>query len=84
MSIDYNLFTLKRQLEILKQRQYSWAEIAQETGIHYNTLHNIANNKTRRIDLDIAEKLLTFFATEGMPITINDLFTIDSNNPPKE
>lgn len=75
MTINHNLFTLKRQLEIAKRHEYSWMQIAEATKVHPNTLHNIATNKTRRVDLDIVEKLLAFFAAEGMPVTINDLFT---------
>jgi len=76
MAIAHNLFTLKRRLEILKQREYSWVEISKATEIHHNTLYNIGSNKTRRVDLDIVEKLLKFFSAEGMPVTINDLFTV--------
>lgn len=76
MTINHNLFTLKRQLEISNRKEYTWVHIAQETNIHPNTLYNIANNKTRRVDLDIAERLLKFFASEGYPITIADLFAI--------
>lgn len=74
MTINHNLFTLKRQLEIASRKEYTWLRISKITGIHANTLHNIATNKTRRLDLDIVEKLLDFFASEGMPVTINDLF----------
>ena len=81
MTLNHNLFTLKRQLEIVKRREYTWIHIATATAVHPNTLHNIATNKTRRVDLDIVEKLLAFFAAEGMPVTINDLFTTTTREP---
>lgn len=81
MTLNHNLFTLKRQLEIAKRREYTWVQIAAATDVHPNTLHNIATNKTRRVDLDIVEKLLAFFAAEGMPVTINDLFTTNHQEP---
>lgn len=81
MALKHNLFTLKRQLEIKKGKEYSWLQIAEATQVHPNTLHNIAANKTRRVDLDIADKLLTFFAAEGMPVTVADLFVVESEPP---
>lgn len=74
--IKYNLFALKRQLELLKGKSYTWQEISHKTGIHFNTLHNMENNKTRRVDLDIVAKLLDFFAAEGMPVTVDQLFSV--------
>lgn len=81
--IKYNLFMLKRQLEMHKGKSYSWQEISHTTGVHFNTLHNIENNKTRRLDLDIVAKLLDFFAAEGMPVSVDDLFLV-SNEPPED
>jgi hypothetical protein len=87
MTINHNLFTLKRQLEIANRKEYTWKQIALDTGVHSNTLYNIATNKTRRLDLDIVEKLLAFFNRENMPITINDLFVVTlpaaKSDPPR-
>lgn len=84
MNLAFNLFTLKRELEINKQREYTWREIAHATSVHHNTLYNIANNKTRRVDMDTMAALLTFFANEGMPITPADLFIVEPSTPPKD
>jgi hypothetical protein len=78
MTIKYNLFALKRQLEIQNSRPYSWKEISAATGIHRNTLQNLAGNKTARSDLGILAALLDFFAAEGMPVTVDQLFTVTS------
>jgi hypothetical protein len=75
--IKYNLFSLKRRLELLKGKSYTWQEISHKTGVHFNTLHNIEGNKTRRLDLDIVAKLLDFFSREGMPVSIDQLFTVE-------
>lgn len=74
--VSHNLFALKRQLEIHSNRPYTWAEIEAATGIHRNTLSNYASNSTSRLDFDVAARLLDFFAAEGMPITVGDLFTV--------
>lgn len=75
-SIKYNLFALKHELEIKTGRTYSWVKIANESGVQINTIKNIAGNKTARIDLDILEKILKFFASQGMPITPNDFLVV--------
>lgn len=79
-NIAFNLFTLKRQLEIRNGRPYSWKEIARATGIHRNTLQNIASNKTGGIDNGVLGNLLDFFAAEGMPVSLSDLFTVTSDH----
>ena len=77
MKLLFNLFTLKKQLEINMQREYTWRDIARRTDVHYNTLHNIASNKTQRVDTAIIARLLVFFTDEGMPVTVGDLFTVE-------
>jgi hypothetical protein len=67
---------LKHQLEIKTGRPYSWAEIARESTVQINTVKNIANNKTGRVDLDNVSKLMRFFASQGMPITVSDFFIV--------
>lgn len=74
--IKYNLFNLKHQLGIKTGRSYSWAEIARESTVQINTVKNIAHNKTGRVDLDNVFKLMQFFSSQGMPITISDLFVV--------
>lgn len=79
--IDHNLFTLKRQLELKKNRSYTWLEIEAASGVHRNTLINLSKNATRRIDLDIAARLLNFFQSEGLAIRLSDLFTVTIDQP---
>lgn len=80
--VKYNLFSLKRKLEIQSDRVYTWKEISRATGIHTNTLQNLAGNKTARIDLDILGKLMDYFEQQGVPIQPNDLFVITEQPPP--
>lgn len=79
-TINYNLFSLKRELELKKQTEYSWSKIAVGSGIHRNTILNMANGRTRRVDLDIMERLVSYFADQGMPITVGDLFTVTEDD----
>lgn len=71
----FNLARLKRQLEELTGREYSWSEIARRTALHRHTIERIAANQTRQVRLETLERLIAFFHAEGMPITVNDLFT---------
>lgn len=75
--ISYNLFALKRKLELQTGKAYTWRKIGKETGVHYNTLNNLANNKTSRIDVDILRRILEFFQSQGMNIVFSELFVID-------
>jgi len=74
--ITYNLFNLKRELEIKTQEEYTWQRIADISEIHKNTIYNLANNRTQRVDLNVMARLLDFFASQGLPIGINDLFIV--------
>ena len=74
--IKYNLSVLKLRLENHHDREYMWKEMAAGSGVHVNTLSNIAHNRTRRVDLANLAALLDYFAAEGMPVTIADLFTV--------
>lgn len=78
-TMKFNLFALKRRLELLKNKPYTWQEISAQTGVHWNTLYNLSYNKTRRLDLDILTKLYDFFRQEGLSIELNDLFAVGAN-----
>lgn len=74
--VQYNLFTLRRLLEIKKQRKYNWGEIAQKAGLTRKTLETMANNKSSRVNFSSLEALLDFFRDEGMPIGIEELLSV--------
>jgi len=76
-TVKYNLFFLKAQLEAKSGRTYAWSEIANRVGAHRNTIMNLAGNRTSTIDVAVVGELIDFFADEGMPITIADLFTVE-------
>jgi len=81
--IKFNLFRLRRLLELKKDREYTFREISEKTQIHVNTLHNLEYNKSNSISLGTMGKLLEFFHNEGMPIQIQDLFTVTTDEPEK-
>lgn len=76
VTIRYNLFALKHQLESVTGRSFPWTEVSRLSGINIGSIKNIAGNKTGRVDLDNLARLLAFFESEGMPIALSDLFTV--------
>lgn len=78
VAVEFNLFALKKKLELQQGREYSWAEMAASAGLHHNTVSRIGTNKTDRVDLATLARLLGFFRNEGMPVEIQDLFKVAS------
>lgn len=76
-SVRFNLFSLIRQLEIQRGEKVTVAEIAQKAQLHRNTVQRISDNNTERVDLATLGKLLAYFESEGMPVSIEKLFLID-------
>ena len=74
--IDYNLKQLVRNLSAKNGRDYELQQIGRLCGLSRFTVSSIANNSSTRIELRTIEKLLDFFAAQGMPVTIADLFTV--------
>ena len=79
-NIRYNLSNLKLELEYKNKREYTWKQLAKEIGVSERTLSSWLHNRTARIDILGIEKLLDFFADEGMPIRFEKLFSIDYPN----
>jgi DNA-binding Xre family transcriptional regulator len=76
VTIQFNLFILRRQLEIAKGTELTWDQIARQAGVHPNTLYSLASNKSKGITLATMEALVAFFRSQGMEINPGDLFTM--------
>lgn len=76
ITVESNLFALKRELELKKGRAYTWGEIAEATDLNPNTVYGLANNKSQGIRYDTMAALLQFFQGEGLEIQAGDLFTV--------
>jgi transcriptional regulator with XRE-family HTH domain len=74
--VQFNLFTLRRKLEIAKGHEMTWEEIATQADLHPNTLYNLAANRSKRVDLNTIEKLLDYFNREGVVTSVADLFAV--------
>lgn len=80
-TIKYNMLALKHMLEAKTNKIYSWAQIAEESNIHGNTIQKMARNETARVDLDVMARLLSFFHSVGVQITPGDLFIVGEFEP---
>lgn len=72
MQASLKIFDAVNQLEKHNGRRYSESEIAAATKLHRHTIAAVMKGKHDKT----LSKLLAFFASEGMPITVGDLFTI--------
>lgn len=77
----FNLKQLLRQLSIQNDRDYEIQQVAEASGLSRFTVASIMSNSSNRVELRTLDRLQDFFASEGMPITIDQLFTVTTDNP---
>ena len=76
--VSYNVAKLLSDLESSKRADgnprfhISYAAFSETVGLAIKIL----SDKTRRIDFSTIEALLAFFESEGLPVTISDLFAV--------
>ena len=75
-NVTFNVAWLLRQLSAKNNKSYDKVTVAALSGISRTTITLITNNENKRADFETLGKLLDFFQSEGMPITIADLFTV--------
>lgn len=80
-TVKLNIFSLIKRLEIKHGHDLQWSDISRKSGITRQTWLRLRTNEATGIDLVTIGKLLDFFAAEGMPITVNDLFTTQAIAP---
>jgi predicted XRE-type DNA-binding protein len=72
-------FTIFDQIVKLQKAtgdRLSDSEYARQIGITRQTFGALMKGEMLRIEIDTIDKLLDFFAAEGMPVTVADLFTV--------
>ena len=77
MNAKINIFRTVKLLEAKKGRPYSAQDIAKATGLHRHTVSSMLEGREDKT----LSKVLSFFAREGMPVAIGDLFVITDDNP---
>ncbi len=81
LTVNFNLFNLRQQLEMHQHRRIPWSEVAATTGLNQRGLERMARNEPTRISLINLEALLNFFRDAGMPIGIEQLLLVSESDP---
>ncbi|HMN30621.1 MAG TPA: helix-turn-helix transcriptional regulator, partial [Caldilineaceae bacterium] len=58
-----------------RNRRYSYAEVAEKSGLTRQGVRRLLTEQTLTIRVDTLARLLDFFRAEGLDITLGDLFT---------
>lgn len=74
--VKLNIFSLIKRLEIARGHDLEWSDISLKSGITRQTWLRLRRNEATGIDFVTLGRLLDFFAAEGQPISISDLFTV--------
>lgn len=74
--VELNIYDVINKLEGQNKRRYTDNQIAKATGLHRHTIRVMRAGKHE----PTFEKLLNFFAAEGMSITPNDIFKITNSD----
>lgn len=86
--VQSNLFELVHKLESKHGRRYTYTEIAEALGVTHPAAKALLKKRSDPngyFRFAIMAKLLDFFASQGMPITAGDLFTVaDIDKPASE
>lgn len=80
--LKFNLHKPLSQLEQKKNRRYSYAEIADACDLTRQGVRRLLKEESNTLSVLTLDKLLRFFASEGMPITIDQLFTVTEEDAP--
>lgn len=81
-TVKLNLFALKKDLEKKVGHDMYWTDIAALSGISRQTWDRMYGGKADRIEFGTLGKLLTFFRSQGLDITIADLFVVSDQDAP--
>ena len=79
-AVDDQLFALRKK----NNKKYKYSDVARFSGLERKGLENLANNKTYQDLLSTLSGILDFFSAEGMPITIDQLFTVQEEGSQAE
>jgi len=82
--VTFNLHAPLSNLEQLKNRRYSYAEVADISSLTRQGVRRLLKEPSETVSVVTLAKLLDFFSAEGMPITIDQLFTVQEEGSQAE
>ncbi len=82
--LQFNVEPLLLRLQSENRRRYTYTEVANAIGVKRQSIERLSRNDSFQDLLLLLSALLDFFSAEGMPITIDQLFTVqeEGGDPP--
>lgn len=74
--VKLNVFALLKDLEKQAGHNLYMTDVSAKSGITRPTWDKILKGESDRIEFRTLAKLLDFFAAEGMPVGVGDLFSV--------
>ena len=74
--LKFNLHKPLSQLEQKKDCRYSYAQVAEISGLTRQGVRRLLKENSDTLRVSTLSALLDFFASEGMPITVDKLFEV--------
>lgn len=78
--VKLNLYTPLGKLDKIKNHRHTPGDISIASGgrVSRQAIHKILSGKVKGVAFDTLAAILDFFASQGMPITVADLFEVTS------
>lgn len=75
--LKFSIFKPVKELEIKLGKDLTYKDLGEMMRLDSRTVGTFVEGSVTRVDLPSVDKVLQFFASEGMPVTPNDLFVIE-------
>jgi len=82
--LQFNVEPLLLRLQSENRRRYTYTEVANAIGVKRQSIERLSRNDSFQDLLLLLSALLDFFSAEGMPITIDQLFTVQEEGSQAE
>ncbi len=82
--LQFNVEPLLLRLQSENRRRYTYTEVANAIGVKRQSIERLSRNDSFQDLLLLLSGILDFFASEGMPITIDHLFTVQEEGSQAE
>lgn len=82
--LQFNVEPLLLRLQSENRRRYTYTEVANAIGVKRQSIERLSRNDSFQDLLLLLSAILDFFSAEGMPITIDQLFTVQEEGSQAE
>ena len=82
--LQFNVEPLLLRLQSENRRRYTYTEVANAIGVKRQSIERLSRNDSFQDLLLLLSGIPDFFSAEGMPITIDQLFTVQEEGSQAE